>query len=79
MIKLFSLNRFVVLSRRTEQLLNLQLNVHELTDMFACSIKHLKVFKAEALLPMQSHKRPHELSDILLKNWLSYSTQLLLY
>ena len=27
---------------------------------------------------MQSHKRPHELSDILLKNWLSYSTQLLL-
>ena len=36
--------------------------------MFACSIKHLKVFKAEALLPMQSHKRPHELSDILLKN-----------
>ena len=46
--------------------------------MFACSIKHLKVFKAEALLPMPSHKRPHELSDILLKNWLSYSTQLLL-
>ncbi len=27
---------------------------------------------------MPSHKRPHELSDILLKNWLSYSTQLVL-
>ena len=26
---------------------------------------------------MPSHKRPHELSDILLKNWLNNSTQLL--